>query len=129
MKKEMRVDRGSDKAKKANGEAGCKPDHLNLAFPGPEKVTISRPKRARNELQNCSKTLSEIWLVTKIDFERDFHQFPANVEGENYENTWEGCSKLSFAELSNQSSFRAYFEIISTLNSAQIRLQNRLNGD
>ena len=26
-------------------------------------------------------------FTTKIDFERDVDQFPANVEGENYENT------------------------------------------
>ena len=97
--------------------------------PGAPKSPNWRPKRGRNELQNCAKTLSEFWLVTKIDFERDFDQFPANVEGENYEKTWEGCSKLSFAELSNQSSSRTYFETISKLNWAQIRLQNGVSGD
>ena len=95
-----------------------------------------RESRQRDELEREKKpifkeglSLSEIWLVTTIDFERDVDQFPANVEGENYENTWEGCSKLSFAELSNSSSSRTYSETISRLHCAQIRLQNRLNGD
>ena len=73
---------------------------------GTPKSPNWRPKKARKQLQDCLFLLSEICLVTEVDSACDFYQFPAKVEGENYGFTWEGCSKLSFAELSNQLSSR-----------------------
>ena len=83
---------------------GCRRARLQVEPPhfdplwAPKSANLT-PKGGPNELQNCSKKSSEIWLVTEIDFESFLEQFLGHVGGENNEKAWEGSSKSSFADL------------------------------
>ena len=101
-------------------EKSLENSHHILSPPRAPKVPTWPPKGVQMSSKTAPKSRLKFgWLPRSIFFNVFLDQFSAHVGGQNYEKTWEGSSKSSFADIWTRPSFRSNFGTIWGANWGQ----------